>query len=73
MSLKHYTKSQWGQGTPVSRGELRPGDLVFYHSDLHHMGIYVGNDTIVHAPHTGDFVRMADIDRMPVTGYRRPG
>jgi cell wall-associated NlpC family hydrolase len=37
------------------------------------MGIYVGGDTIVHAPHTGDFVRMAPIDRMPIAGYRRPG
>jgi peptidoglycan DL-endopeptidase CwlO len=70
--LEHYTKDQWGQGKPVSRSELRPGDLVFYYSDLHHMGIYVGGNTIVHAPHTGDHVRMADIDRAPVAGYRRP-
>ena len=71
--LEHYTKDQWGQGRPVSRSELKPGDLVFYYSDLHHMGIYVGGNTIVHAPHTGDHVRMADIDRAPVAGYRRPG
>jgi peptidoglycan DL-endopeptidase CwlO len=71
--LEHYTKDQWGQGRPVTRAQLKPGDLVFYYSDLHHMGIYVGGNTIVHAPHTGDHVRMADIDRSPVTGYRRPG
>jgi cell wall-associated NlpC family hydrolase len=39
-------------GKPVSRPDLKPGDLVFYHQDLHHMGIYVGGNTIVHAPHT---------------------
>jgi cell wall-associated NlpC family hydrolase len=37
------------------------------------MGIYVGGNTIVHAPHTGDHVRMAAIDRSPVAGFRRPG
>jgi cell wall-associated NlpC family hydrolase len=73
VSLEHYTKAQWGQGRPVSRNELKPGDLVFYHSDLHHMAIYVGGNTVVHAPHTGDHVRMAVMDRMPVTGFRRPG
>lgn len=73
VSLRHYTKWQWSDSTPVSRANLRPGDLVFYYSDLHHVGIYVGGGTIVHAPHTGDFVRMASLDRMPVVGYRRPG
>ena len=71
--LEHYTRDQWGQGRPVSRSELKVGDLVFYYSDLHHVGIYVGGDTIVHAPHTGDHVRMASIDRGPIAGYRRPG
>jgi len=74
VSLEHYTRDQWNEGVPVSRDELKPGDLVFYYpGSLHHMGIYVGGDTIVHAPHTGDFVRMAPIDRMPIAGYRRPG
>jgi cell wall-associated NlpC family hydrolase len=74
VNLEHYTKDQWNEGVPVSRSELKPGDLVFYYpGSLHHMGIYVGGDTIVHAPHTGDFVRMAPIDRMPIAGYRRPG
>lgn len=73
VSLRHYTRWQWSDSTPVSRANLRPGDLVFYYSDLHHVGIYVGGNTIVHAPHSGDYVRMAPLDRMPVTGYRRPG
>jgi cell wall-associated NlpC family hydrolase len=73
VSLRHYTKWQWSDNKPVSRGELKPGDLVFWFTDLHHMGIYVGNGTVVHAPHTGDFVRMAGIDDIgPIAGFRRP-
>ena len=73
VTLRHYTKWQWSDTTSVSRADLKPGDLVFWYSDLHHMGIYVGNDTVVHAPHTGDHVRMANIDKVgPIAGYRRP-
>ncbi|BCY07806.1 hypothetical protein L3i22_028940 [Actinoplanes sp. L3-i22] len=71
--LEHYTKDQWASGKSVSRSELRPGDLVFYYSDVHHVSIYIGGGMVVHAPHTGDFVRMATIDRGPIAGYRRPG
>ncbi|HEX5995034.1 MAG TPA: NlpC/P60 family protein [Jiangellales bacterium] len=73
VSLTHYTGAQWNEGTPVSRENLRTGDLVFFYSDLHHMGIYVGNGLIVHAPHTGDVVRMAELANMPYAGARRPG
>ncbi|MEU8239559.1 C40 family peptidase [Actinoplanes missouriensis] len=71
--LEHYTKDQYGSTTPVSRSELKPGDLVFYYSDVHHVAIYIGGGKVVHAPHTGDYVRMATIDRGPIAGYRRPG
>jgi cell wall-associated NlpC family hydrolase len=71
--LEHYTKDQWGEGTAVSRSALQPGDLVFYYSDIHHVAIYIGGGMVVHAPHTGDHVRMATIDRGPIAGYRRPG
>ena len=73
VTLRHYTQWQWEDASPVSRADLKPGDLVFWFSDLHHMGIYVGNNTVVHAPHTGDHVRMAGIDDVgPIAGYRRP-
>ncbi|MGC9665866.1 NlpC/P60 family protein [Planosporangium sp. 12N6] len=71
-SLRHYTSWQWQQTRPVSRADLRPGDLVFFFRDLHHVGLYVGDGWMVHAPQTGDVVRMARIDKMPVAGYRRP-
>ncbi len=72
-TLRHYTKWQWADGTPVSRSQLRPGDLVFFFpGSLHHVGMYVGGGWIVHAPHTGDVVRMARIDTDPIAGFRRP-
>ncbi|MBU2669407.1 C40 family peptidase [Actinoplanes bogorensis] len=74
VKLDHYTKDQWNEGAPVSKGDLQPGDLVFYYpGSLHHVAIYIGGGMVVHAPHTGDFVRMATIDRGPIAGYRRPG
>jgi peptidoglycan DL-endopeptidase CwlO len=73
VTLRHYTRWQWQDARPISRSELRPGDLVFYYSDLHHVGMYVGNGWIVHAPHSGDVVRMKRVDDGPVVGYRRPG
>ncbi|WP_433618679.1 NlpC/P60 family protein [Dactylosporangium sp. CA-139114] len=72
MSLRHYTKWQWEDAKPVAKADLRPGDLVFFYSDLHHVGLYVGGGWMVHAPTTGDYVRMAKLDGRPIAGYRRP-
>ena len=60
VSLPHYTGSQWQLGTPVSRAQLEPGDLVFFHG-LSHEGIYIGNDQFIHAPHTGDVVKISSM------------
>ncbi|GAA0565619.1 C40 family peptidase [Paractinoplanes ferrugineus] len=74
VNLDHYTKDQWNEGKAVSRDDLQPGDLVFYYpGSLHHVAIYIGGGMVVHAPHTGDHVRMATIERGPIAGYRRPG
>jgi cell wall-associated NlpC family hydrolase len=73
VSLTHYTGAQWTEGTPVSRANLRPGDLVFFYSDLHHVGMYVGNGLIVHASRAGVPVKMARMSTMPYMGARRPG
>ncbi|MFI6499789.1 C40 family peptidase [Nonomuraea typhae] len=71
ISLPHYTGDQWTAGTRISREELRPGDLVFFYNDLHHVGIYVGGGMMVHAPQTGDVVRIAPISRRPWAGAVR--
>jgi len=72
--LDHFTGDQIGSGRSVSRSQLQPGDLIFYGSPVHHVALYVGGGTMVHAPHTGDHVRMAKIDSPGgITGIRRPG
>ena len=60
VSLPHYTGSQWGMGSPVSRSQLQPGDLVFFNG-LGHVGIYVGGGSFIHAPHTGDVVKVSSM------------
>jgi peptidoglycan DL-endopeptidase CwlO len=71
--LPHNAYEQRQVTTAVSRANLRPGDLVFYYSDVHHVGMYVGGSWIVHAPHSGDVVRMRQIDSAPIKSYGRPG
>ena len=61
ISLGHYTGTQWNQGAHVSMSELAPGDLVFFYSDLHHMGLYMGGGLFIHAPHTGDVVKISSL------------
>ncbi|MBD2892604.1 hypothetical protein amrb99_15140 [Actinomadura sp. RB99] len=68
ISLGHYTGSQYSAGTHVSQSQLKPGDLVFFYSDLHHMGMYIGNGKMVHAPQTGDVVKIAPIAGRPFAG-----
>jgi cell wall-associated NlpC family hydrolase len=72
INLYHFTQSQFNSTQRVTRAQLRPGDLIFYYSDMHHMGMYVGGNWAVHAPHSGDVVRMVQMDRMPIAGYGRP-
>ena len=59
ISLPHYTVAQYDypNSVSVSRSQLQPGDLVFF-AGLGHVGIYVGNGQFIHAPHTGDVVRI---------------
>ncbi|NJC68762.1 NlpC/P60 family protein [Planosporangium thailandense] len=73
VSLYHYTVTQFNETKRVTRDQLRPGDLIFYGSDIHHVAMYVGNNWMVNAPHSGDVVRMAPVDEMPIAGYGRPG
>jgi peptidoglycan DL-endopeptidase CwlO len=60
VSLPHHAASQYGMGTAVSRDELQPGDLVFFNG-LGHAGIYIGGGQFVHAPHTGDVVKISSL------------
>jgi peptidoglycan DL-endopeptidase CwlO len=60
VSLPHHAASQYSYGTPVSLDQLEPGDLVFF-DGLGHVGIYIGGGEFVHAPHTGDVVKISSL------------
>jgi cell wall-associated NlpC family hydrolase len=53
ISLMHFTGDQWNEGEHISRDQLEPGDLVFFFSDISHVGMYVGNGLMVDAPTFG--------------------
>jgi peptidoglycan DL-endopeptidase CwlO len=61
VSLPHHAASQWNKGTYVSKDQLEPGDLVFF-DGLGHEGIYVGHGQFIHAPHTGDVVKISSLN-----------
>ncbi|HZS24024.1 MAG TPA: NlpC/P60 family protein [Gaiellaceae bacterium] len=60
VSLPHYTGAQWNVGVPVARSDLQPGDLVFF-DGLGHVGIYIGGNEFIHAPHTGTVVQISSL------------
>ena len=60
VSLPHNAAMQYSYGVPVSSTQLEPGDLVFFHG-LGHAGIYIGGDQFIHAPHSGDVVRISTL------------
>lgn len=71
VNIPHYTVAQFHAGRHVSHPQ--PGDLIlFYPPSLHHVGMYIGNGLMLHAPHTGDVVRVAPIGGRPIGGYVRP-
>jgi cell wall-associated NlpC family hydrolase len=60
VSLPHNAAAQYGYGSPVSRSDLQPGDLVFF-DGLGHVGLYIGGGNFIHAPHTGDVVKISSL------------
>ncbi len=84
--IPRVSADQFNAGPHVAVADLLAGDLVFYADDpafpatIHHVGMYIGNGLMVHAPHTGDVVRVASIWRQGyagavrvVAGSQRPG
>jgi cell wall-associated NlpC family hydrolase len=68
ISLPHSSYAQYGMGSPVSRSDLQPGDLVFF-DGLGHVGIYVGGGSFIHAPHTGDVVKISSLSGWYASTY----
>jgi peptidoglycan DL-endopeptidase CwlO len=73
VSIAHSSGAQYASLPHVSQSELAPGDLVFYGSPIHHVGIYVGGGQYIHAPQTGDVVKISSIYRSDYAGAARPG
>jgi len=77
--LPHYAAAQWQMLPHVDASQLEPGDLVFFEPRSNgpgHVGIFVGDDSFVEAPHTGDVVKIASLSqeaaRMGYVGAARP-
>lgn len=71
VELPRIASDQQRVGTAVSRDQLQPGDLVFFGSPAHHVGIYVGDGCYIHAPRTGDVVKISPLNRSDYSGARR--
>jgi cell wall-associated NlpC family hydrolase len=75
VSLPHNAAAQYGYGSPVSRSQLAPGDLVFFNG-LGHNGMYIGGGQFIHSPHTGDVVKISNLSdswyAATYVGARRP-
>jgi len=67
VSLPHFAADQAQQGTRVSIEALQPGDLIFFEGSFSHEGMYIGKGLMIHAPHTGDVVRIAPARLSAVT------
>ena len=72
ISLPHSAAAQYQSGRRVNRNQLQPGDLIFWRG-LGHVGLYIGNGKMVHAPRTGEVVTIISIDQGGYLGAVRPG
>jgi peptidoglycan DL-endopeptidase CwlO len=72
VKMSHGSRDQYNEFPKVSLKDIQVGDLVIYYSSMHHVGIYVGGGTIVHAPQPGQKVSYAPIAMMPIAGIVRP-
>jgi cell wall-associated NlpC family hydrolase len=72
VSLPHSSEMQYAVLPHVAQGDLQPGDLVFFYSPIHHVGIYVGGGRMIDAPYTGTVVQMRSVEWSVYVGAARP-
>jgi peptidoglycan DL-endopeptidase CwlO len=72
VSLPHSSGAQFASLPHIARSQLQPGDLVFFGSPIHHVGIYEGGGVMINAPESGENVRRDSIGRADYTGAARP-
>jgi len=73
VALPRVSWAQATVGTSVSRANLKPGDLVFFYSPISHVGIYIGEGLMIHAPNPRTVVKVSQISTMPFVAARRVG
>jgi cell wall-associated NlpC family hydrolase len=76
VSLPHSSAMQYAAVPHVSRDQLQPGDLLFFYTPIHHVAIYVGNNTMIHATHPGELSHAESISSYwwaIFVGAGRPG
>ncbi|MCA1727224.1 MAG: NlpC/P60 family protein [Actinobacteria bacterium] len=73
VSLPHSSAAQYSVLPHVDRDDLQPGDLLFFYSPIHHVGMYLGGGQMIHSPHTGSYVGVAPVDWGNYVGAGRPG
>ena len=79
INISRTTYDQVNEGTAVSKSDLQPGDAVFFGTadDVHHVGIYIGNGEYIHAPKTGDVIKISKLsnrsDFYAARRYTTPG
>ncbi len=69
--LPHSSRAQYAATRRVSTADMQPGDLVFFGSPIHHVGLYVGAGQMINSPRTGDVVRYANVYRRDLVGAGR--
>jgi len=72
VSLPHSSEMQYAVLPHVAQSDLQPGDLVFFYSPIHHVGIYVGGGQMIDAPQTGTVVQMRSVEWNVYVGAARP-
>ncbi|MFC9747052.1 C40 family peptidase [Streptomyces niveus] len=70
--IPRTSQEQWRLLPRVPVSQMRPGDLIIYHQDASHVGMYVGNGSIVHAPRPGRQVTLTGAGSMVILGVVRP-
>jgi len=73
VSLPHNSGMQYAATPRVDSSDWQPGDLLFFGSPIHHVGMYIGNGQMVDAPYTGSFVSIKSAHRSDYAGAGRPG
>ena len=71
--LPHQSGAQYGSIAHITQDQIQPGDLIFYKSPIGHVAIYIGGGSMIHAPRSGDVVKIAAVNWAAVVGIGRPG